>query len=102
MHYSEPGLDSIPYSAWAATSTGIQALADAMTWIMQGQSLFKSSNDTLQVRLPQCEEVGDSMASGCAQVQQYYDGLGSALAKRLTSWSWTSRPALTPTHLQLA
>eukprot|EP00959_Pyramimonas_sp_CCMP1952_P266885 5579643-Pyramimonas_sp.AAC.1 len=66
MRCSEPGLGSIPCSAWAATSTGIQVLADAMMWTMQGQSLFKSSNNALQVWLPRGEEVDDSLASGCA------------------------------------
>ncbi|CAK0828297.1 unnamed protein product [Prorocentrum cordatum] len=34
MHHSEPGLDSIPHSARATTSSGINALADAMIWVM--------------------------------------------------------------------
>eukprot|EP00959_Pyramimonas_sp_CCMP1952_P080154 1675623-Pyramimonas_sp.AAC.1 len=37
MRNSEPGLDSVPYSAWAATDTGIHALSDAIGWTMQGQ-----------------------------------------------------------------
>eukprot|EP00959_Pyramimonas_sp_CCMP1952_P057127 1192467-Pyramimonas_sp.AAC.1 len=67
MRYSEPGLDSIPYSAWAATDAGVHVLSDAMMWIMQGQYLFKSSNDTLQVWLPKGEEGDDSLATGCSR-----------------------------------
>eukprot|EP00959_Pyramimonas_sp_CCMP1952_P030434 637888-Pyramimonas_sp.AAC.1 len=43
MHYSEPGLDSIPYSAWAATDAGIN------------------------VWLPKGEEIEDSLATGCTR-----------------------------------
>eukprot|EP00959_Pyramimonas_sp_CCMP1952_P208440 4360223-Pyramimonas_sp.AAC.1 len=67
MHYSEPGLDSILYSAWAASDVGIQVLSDAMIWIVQGQSLCIGSNGTLQVWFPEGEEVGDSLATGCAR-----------------------------------
>eukprot|EP00959_Pyramimonas_sp_CCMP1952_P403880 8463126-Pyramimonas_sp.AAC.1 len=56
MHYSEPGLGSIPHSAWAATDSGASVLSDGMMWIMQGQTLLKSPNDTLQVWLPKGEE----------------------------------------------
>eukprot|EP00959_Pyramimonas_sp_CCMP1952_P069256 1445450-Pyramimonas_sp.AAC.1 len=38
-----------------------------MAWIMQGQSLFESSNGTLQVWLPKGEEVDSPLASGCAR-----------------------------------
>eukprot|EP00959_Pyramimonas_sp_CCMP1952_P276641 5782619-Pyramimonas_sp.AAC.1 len=67
MHYFEPGLDSIPYSAWAATDAGINVLSGAAIWIMQGQSLFKSSHDTHQVWLPKGEEIEDSLATGCSR-----------------------------------
>eukprot|EP00959_Pyramimonas_sp_CCMP1952_P104126 2176498-Pyramimonas_sp.AAC.1 len=67
MHCSEPGLDSTPYSAWAATDVGINVLSDAMIWIMQGQPFFKSPNDTLQVWLSKGEEIEYSLATGCSR-----------------------------------
>eukprot|EP00959_Pyramimonas_sp_CCMP1952_P426067 8924102-Pyramimonas_sp.AAC.1 len=87
MHYSEPGIDSIPYSAWAAFDIGLDVLAEAMMWIMSGQFLFKSSNDTLQVWLPKGEGVDDSWATGCTRAPSAVRDLGlrSADIKLITA-----------------
>ena len=50
---SSPGDDGLPYSAWAASGdTGVSILHDSLLWIMSGQSLDISFNNSLSAFVP--------------------------------------------------
>eukprot|EP00959_Pyramimonas_sp_CCMP1952_P269797 5640586-Pyramimonas_sp.AAC.1 len=49
---SSPGVDGLPYAAWAAREMGARGLWLARAWMMDGQRLFSQCGDTQQAFLP--------------------------------------------------
>eukprot|EP00959_Pyramimonas_sp_CCMP1952_P187812 3926904-Pyramimonas_sp.AAC.1 len=63
--HSAPGPDALPFAAWQAHPFGEVVLWDALEWVADGQFLFASASDTIQICLPKNVTDTELQSGGC-------------------------------------
>eukprot|EP00959_Pyramimonas_sp_CCMP1952_P420957 8818396-Pyramimonas_sp.AAC.1 len=65
--HSAPGIDGLPYAAWASADVCLDVLCNSLDWLLSGQLLYDSASVTIQAFLPKGTDQHDESGGGCSR-----------------------------------